>query len=103
VAGSPFGMQAGGGAPPRHRERAKLWGAILSAATSRPRPVPPHCRNDLIADLETNRSGLVSYDIRHRRREPVSTGFLARVVNEMVVRRMARRLQTDRAACPERV
>ena len=48
---------------------------------------------DLLAYLEANRSGLVNYGARRRRREPISTAFVESAINEIVARRMIKKQQ----------
>ena len=48
---------------------------------------------DLIAYLEANRSGLVNYGARYRRRELISTGFVESSINEIIARRMTKKQQ----------
>jgi hypothetical protein len=48
---------------------------------------------DLLAYLEANRSALVNYGLRHRRRKSISTAFVESAINEIVARRMIKKQQ----------
>jgi hypothetical protein len=49
--------------------------------------------SDLQGYLERNQGALVHYAARHRRGEPISTGFVESAVNEIVAKRMNKKQQ----------